>query len=467
LSEELLLPDVVQRSAEDRHRTLATALDWSYAVLTDRERSVLNCLSVFRGGWDLAAAEAACASGPGEEPVVDIIQSLVDKSLVMRHAEGEGRPGRFRMLTIVRAYARQRLAESGLEHAARDAHLEHFANLAQEAEPHLPTSDRSAWLDRLQSERDNLRAALTWGVDAEGSVAQAARLAVSLSRYWIMRHQLEEARHWLDRLADSESDAITDRLRARLLYHAGSVAATQGDADAAVPRLEAALEAFRRLGDTEGEAWALNDLGMVAIQKNQVDRAEQFYADSLALKRELGHDWDVARSLCNLGDIAWRQGNYDLAEERYRESLAVGESQGQAPDRFLSGVVLSNLGEIAYCRGDYRLSERLQREGLADALEAGYEPLIPLALAGLGGALTAEGPSSEGVRLLAAAKAARERIGLELDPMNLEHFERMVSAARDQMPGPDWESEWAKGSALSVDEACALAFGATLMSTSA
>jgi non-specific serine/threonine protein kinase len=181
------------RTAQPRQQTLRATMDWSYALLSEPERDLLCRLSVFAGGWTLEAAEAVCGRD-GE--VLDRLTDLVEKSLV-QYQEQEGAE-RYRLLEPVRQYGQERLRASGQSEAARQRHCDFFLRLAESAEPELHGAEQSKWLDRLEAEHDNLRAALGWCL-AEGDNPEAAlRLAGALTWFWAKRGHLAEGSEWTD-----------------------------------------------------------------------------------------------------------------------------------------------------------------------------------------------------------------------------------------------------------------------------
>ena len=256
------------RAAPARHQTLRTLVDWSYGLLTPEERSLFDRLAVFAGGFSLEAAEAVCAGeGLDQADVLPLLSLLVEKSLVNAGEEEDARV-RFRLPETLREYARERLDGAGAPGAAagatRGRHAGFYTDLAEEAQPALAGPAQGAWLDRLEREHDNLRAALRWHLDG-GDARGALRLGAALGRFWAMRGYLSEGRVRLaEALATSRRQAArrgpaasgdgaprapAGLERARALYSAGFLAWRQGDAAAARPLLEASVSLARSLGD--------------------------------------------------------------------------------------------------------------------------------------------------------------------------------------------------------------------------
>jgi predicted ATPase len=193
------------RTALPRHQTLRSLIDWSYGLLHEAEKALLCRLSVFAGGCTLAGAEAVCdGEGVKQEDVLDILTSLVDKSLV--GTEERNSATRYRLLETVRQYALERLREGGEEAQWRGRHLAHFVAVTEEAEPQLTGADQRTWLERLEAEHDNLRSALAWSSTAGGDAARGLRLAGAFWWFWYVRGYFGEGRRWLSALlADSDT----------------------------------------------------------------------------------------------------------------------------------------------------------------------------------------------------------------------------------------------------------------------
>jgi predicted ATPase/DNA-binding SARP family transcriptional activator len=393
------------RAALPRQQTLRATLDWSYDLLSEPERILLRRLSVFAGGWTLEAAEAVCADdqGPttndqregadvgrsswvlGRDEILDLLASLVEKSLVVyeepgTHAAGYPRSGsrcagaRHRLLETVRQYFSERLLESGEGDATRGRHLDYFLALAEAAEPQLTGAQQVEWLERLETEHDNLRAALAFSRSDVGlrmsdlpSSEMGLRLAGALWRFWSVRGYLTEGR---DRLAQALASAPeASASRAKALEKAGSLAYRQADYRAARSLQEESLAIRRELGDRAGIAASLRNLGLVAYSQGDYGVARALQEESLAIGRELGNRRGIAASLNCLGVlIAHQQGDYGAARLLYEASLAIRRELG---DRVGIADSLRNLGSVAYQQGDYGAARSLFEESLQVRRELG------------------------------------------------------------------------------------------------
>ena len=268
------------RTALPRQQTLRALIDWSYDLLSDQKKTVLCRLSVFAGGWTLAAAEQVgvgeSLSGEGIEDweMLDLLTSLVDKSLVFAQTQGEAT--RYGLLETVRQYARDRLAESGESLVVRVRHANYFLTLIEEIKSKLNGSEQVQWFGALEEEHDNLRQALTlYAEDIEDAEAgeKGLRLGAALQRFWWTRGYLSEGRERLGALLAHPAAQERTKARADALNGAGSLAWMQGDYGGARVLLEESLTMKRELGDRKGIAYSLNNLASVAHDQGDYDAA--------------------------------------------------------------------------------------------------------------------------------------------------------------------------------------------------
>jgi non-specific serine/threonine protein kinase len=441
------------RTALPRHQTLRALIDWSYDLLNEQEKTLFKRLSVFAGGWTVEAAEAVCAADeavgnrqlavegavggrqsavgtanhgsllptadcllPSE--VLDLLLSLVDKSLVV--AEERDGAARYRLLETVRQYARDRLVESGGSDAVRGSHLEYFLALAEEAEPQLQGPDQQSWLERLETEHDNLRAALDWGLRnreeeydpcrSQHPTPNAQRLALrltgALGRFWMVRGHLSEGRKQISRaLAEQGEDHAT---RARALNEAGNLARNQGDRPEARELYEESLAIYRKLGEQKGIALALNNLGGLAREQGDYVAAWALYEDSLAISRDMGDRRGIARTLHNMGLSARDHGDYAAAQVLLQESL---ETLRKLGDPYGVAQSLSSLGALAESRGDYTAAKTLHEESLQISRELGDRRGIAGSLQNLGNAACVQIGYAAGRPLYDESLAIRRELG--------------------------------------------------------
>ncbi|MGB8647445.1 MAG: tetratricopeptide repeat protein [Anaerolineae bacterium] len=420
------------RTALPRQQTLRALIDWSYDLLTPPERLLLQRLSAFRGGRNLPAIEAVCG-GEGIEPsqVLELVSHLVNKSLlVTEEKQGELRYG---FLDTIKAYARERLKQSGEKDRIRAKHLDYFLELAEQANSQLTGPNQIHWLDRLEIEHNNLRKAFDYG-RRYGHTDQAMRLGIALAEFWDVRGYLTEGTATLQRALDAAPPPAAAHSRSyRLCYAAllerfGRLIYQQGDYGAATKQIEQSVELFRELGDDKGYGAALNSLGIVArlqgnyeasrrllqeslaLNRKLGDRyqiavaleaqglldymqgnyaaARELYQQGLELFRELGHKRKIAIALTNLGSVAQQQGEYDQARALYSQAL---EIQRATLDRWGMAALLTNMGNVAHSQGDYAAARALHQEGLGVMRELGNKRGMAILLGNLANACYAQG----------------------------------------------------------------------------
>src|SRR5215210_5494141 len=332
------------RDLPDRQRTLRATLDWSYGLLDEEERLLFARLAVFVGGWTLEGAEAVCDVGE-EGKALRHMSALVDKSLAQQ--TNILHEPRFTMLETVREYALERLEESGELERLRRRHAGYFLELAEEEERESQGPLQGAWLDRLETEHDNLRAALEWSLTSQGDTEIGLQLTGALSHFWYMREHHSESRMWLESALERGSDATA--ARAKLLVGAGRLAWFQGELARANTLAEESLTLYRDLGDDAGAAFALLVLGRTEVSRGNRGRGETLVEESLASFRRQKNMWGIARALIVLGAAALFEDDSDRATANFQKSLAICRDLEDA-----EGIALSllYLGYAAHMRGD-------------------------------------------------------------------------------------------------------------------
>ena len=477
------------RTAPPRHQTLRAALDWSYDLLPEKERTLLRRLSVFAGGWTLEAAEAICAGeGADAYEVLDLLTHLVDKSLAVV-IEDQRMKTRYRLLDTVRQYSRERLLEAAEEASTRRLHRGWYVQLAEEAEPELQGPEQTVWLDRLEVEHDNMRAALEFSGSQDDSEQAELRLAGALWRFWEVRGFWTEGREWLEAALSRYSDIVTSA-RVKALNGAAYLAFFQGDYGRAQTLGEESLALSRKLGDKRGTASCLNILGLEACRLEKYDRAAALGVESLTLSqevgdkwgvadallvvglvargqgdsaqaaalleesltkfRELGHKWGEAITLNNLGLVAREQGDYPRATALLEETLTKFRELG---DNWGIAFAEASLGIVAWYRRDYERAAALYKESLTLRSELGDKRGTATCLVGLAGVAGALGQAERAAVLFGAAEALREAIGLPLPPFIRDDYERYVAAARGMLDGAAFAAAWARGRAMTLEQA--------------
>jgi predicted ATPase/DNA-binding SARP family transcriptional activator len=381
LDNELGLLTGGSRTSMSRQQTLRATLDWSYALLREPERQLLRRLSVFVGGWRLEAAEAVCAGeGIASSRVLDLLLSLVDKSLVVFGAEQDG-DGRYHLLEMVRQYATESLQASGEADQVKTRHQEWCLNFAELAEQSLKTGEQAVWLSRLESEHGNLRVALDRGRPAEQALEARLRLAGALRWFWNVRGFYSEGREYLNRVLQEEGAQSRTAARAKALFGAGILAYSQSDYVVARSLYQESLGICKELNDSLGTAEILSKLGQLVGEMGDYIAARPLYEESLSIHRALGNKRGIADLIDFLGSIAYIESDYNSARSLYEESLSIRREAG-----YKQGIAdsLVNLGLVAANQSDYVLACSLHQESLSIRREEGYRQGITDSLNHLG-----------------------------------------------------------------------------------
>jgi predicted ATPase/class 3 adenylate cyclase len=344
----------------ERQRTLRATIDWSYGLLSESQRELHQALAVFVGGCTLDDARALA----GSASFLGDLESLVTGSL-LRSDVSEGEVRLF-MLETVREDALARLTASGELEDLRRRHAERLLEHARAAEAGLAGPDQAEWLDRLERELDNIRAALDWLL-ASGRIEDALRAVSSLLRFWRAHGHVAEARRWLA-LGLEQPDGVPPEVRADSLWTAAQQATAQSDWAAAEPLLAQALELFRSSGRGRETIFALSDLGFVALMRDDVETAAERCDEALAVARELGDARALSAALNGVGEIHSVRGDHERALACYEEAVALRRSLN---DPLLIADALYNLGVAASHSGDLDRARDACEESLAIARELG------------------------------------------------------------------------------------------------
>ena len=380
--EQFRLLTAGSRTALPRHQTLHALIDWSYNLLTEDERLLLQRLSVFAGGCTLEAAEVVCVGGGVEaDTVLDLLTQLVNKSLVISERE-QGREARYRMLETIRQYARGWLVEAHEVEQRRNRHLDFFLHWAQQVGPRLRGAKQLESLRQIEAEIDNLRAALEWSlVQAEYGEA-SLHLVGALFIFWDRRGSINEGRAWLARALARPAAPMAVAARAQALYADGWLAHCQSDTTATA-LLEESINLWRALGPhgKTGLAYALAELGEDARWRGDPDRARSFEGEAITLFREQDERWGLAYSLSCMGLAIRDQGDFALARSVINESIALWQDLGELWEL---GMSTRFLGMVAMREGDYEAARRHYGDFLAITRRLDNEGAVAWALLDLG-----------------------------------------------------------------------------------
>ena len=447
----------------ERQQTLRGAIDWSYDLLDEGERALFRRLSVFSGGARLDAVESVCA---GEELGVDVLDgltSLIDKSLLRQVADPDGEP-RFLMLTTIREYATEHLEESGRADDLRRSHAEHYTALAAQAAPALMGDDKRRWLDWLEADRDNLRAAADWAVE-HGDASLALRMVASMWRFAQMRGYLVEGAERTRRALALPAEGVDPVVRGSALEALGGLYWWMGDFDRCAAAYRECLELRQQIGDEAAiaEAWynLSFPLGFSAELKSG-DLSEAYHAveEAKNLYQAQGDRGGLAKAEWAYLTIGWRSADFASAREHGEAAERLSRELG---DKFLLGWTLYDLGlldvreKLASARG--RLTEALRI--FADARDVSGYVLVLDAFAALA---LMDGDEDRAARISGAVVNLEHATGTGLNPSNRILYGYDPTYLRDK---PETQEAWRQGMRFTPEEAIAYALEPTRSDTAA
>jgi predicted ATPase/DNA-binding NarL/FixJ family response regulator len=480
---------------QSQHRTLRAAIDWSYALLSRPEQVMLRRLAVFAGGCSLATAETVCTGdGVEREQVLDLLASLVDKSLVVARTLQRGE-ARYALLETIRQYAHEKLRASGKWSAIQDRHLQCFLQLIEETMPKLRGRYQQPWLDWLEGEYDNIRAALAWSLEGD-RVEAGLRITNALYQFWTVRDYVQEGLAWVERLLAQADGQVALVTRVKALAYAAMLAGFRGNdsklmrygreaaavAEAAGDTNKEALawalaaqayaaraagdhqtaftlnlreiQLYRELGDSYRLGLSLSTTSFTAMSLGNYDAARTLLDEGLAELREVGDPYRIAMALNFSGDLARCERKYARAQTAYEESIALLRQLGAVRDL---ASALHNLGHTCLHRSDIERAHALFSESLAAQLAQRNTPGVAECLIGFAAMAVVCGLPAAGARLLAAAVAiGGERVATAWAATRME-YEHYLALARARLTETAFQAEQAAGRAFSLEQAVAYA----------
>ena len=475
------------RDLPSRQQTLRGTVDWSYGLLNAAEQTLFRRLSVFAGGCTLEGVEAVCDTrGDLGLDVLDGMASMVDKSLAQQVEQGDTET-RFRMLSTIREYALERLAESHDESATRRAHAAYYLVLAEEGAKDVATNPE--WLDRFELEHDNFRVALDYLIRT-GDVDWGFRLGAALFRFWETREHLAEGRDGLTRLLAMQGAAARSKLRARLVFAVAVLAGAQGDFASAKQLFEESLDTCIALNDNRGVAVALNALAVNARERGDLSASALLAERCAAIWKDVGDSADIARALSNLAGVIKMQGEYKRASALYDECLAMFRKAGDAAgvawtlnyqgdvareqadfaaarsfceqslaafrqlhDGWGIASTLSDLAGLSCDQGNNAESRRLYGESLKMFQELGHKRGVARVLECLAASAAAQSNAVQALHLAGAAAALRQRLGAPIPLHEKPRMEKALEFARRTLGDAAGLTAWMEGWAMPVEKA--------------
>jgi predicted ATPase/transcriptional regulator with XRE-family HTH domain len=437
------------RDLPERQRTMRATLDWSHDLLSDEEKALFRRLSVFAGGFGMEAVEAVGEAGEtGAEDALGLLGSLVEQSLVTAEPDAPGGT-RYRMLQPIRQYALEQLHESG-EEEARRRHAEHYLAFAEKVGPELTGPRMVEWLDRLEAERDNLRAAVSWML-SNGRGELSVRLAYALRRFFWSRGQHGEVRRWMEEaLADN---AMTPGTCARATYVLQLMRYRLGDEELVwAPKDTAAV--LRTAGDVVGAADALILAGVASLRTGDAERAVRLLQESYDLYESVGDEQGCAQALVFLGGIPLGRGEVERAEEYFERGLKLARRSGNPLSMY---VALYHMALAAQSKEEYGRAGRYYAEALMVGKLTKDRTHVALAIVGLAECSATLGNPERAARLYGAADAVFRSVGMSFHPLHASasFHERHLDLTRENLNPETFKAARAEGRAMTFEEAVA------------
>ncbi len=487
LSRRLELSGPKRADLQPRHQTLRNAVAWSYQLLEPEEGALFAQLGVFVGGFTLQAAEAVCAPGSAEVPMLEKLASLVDKSM-LQHQRGENGEPRFSMLETLREYALEQLEASGQTRATRRAHWTFYVDFVEAVEPGPRVPDLPAWMKQLEVEHDNIRAALTWSLEQD-EVEAALRIVGAVWKLWQIHGHVEEGVTWT-RTVLQRSRGHMSAARAKVLWGAGwlgmvtgnldqsreyfeegagisrqlgdkrylglalhgigAVARGQGDFARARAAFDESLPLFQALGNTEDIAWTYEHLGATAMEQGDFDQAIAYLSKSLELFQDLRQNWACAEAWTFLGHAALQQGDYALAQERYESAQKIYQ---ELEDRPNVATMNSYVGATLFGRGDYDRAVSLYKESLLHARDLNDYWGLTWGVERLAEVAERLGQLDRAARLWGAADSLRNVSGVSWHPgFHSYYTEGRFSSLKTKLGETRWTELWSEGREMGLGE---------------
>ena len=446
------------RDLPERHQTLRAALTWSYDLLSQQQQLLLKRLSVFAGGTGLTAAETVCADSPHEATeLLDSMMALADHSLIRQVESADPGEPRVDMLETIREFAREQLENSGELTMLQRRHAEHFASIAEQAESALRSAAQHVWLQQLEREHDNFRAALRWSSDSN-AVGTGLRIAGGLWYFWWLRGYVSEGRMWLGRLLDlltpaTQLDAPL-LARSKAIYGAAWLAYAQTDYEAAN---QLAIQADALSDDTSDgkrvRGFALNTLSMVAMDRGDYDRATRIQERALALRRELNDRTGIGVGLNNLGLLAMLQKDYPRALALLHECASQFRADADLRN---AALALVNLGRAEFEAGGITRAATTWVECLQLAAQLGFrlrEESTLQSLEGMAQVAAAREHMRQAARLLGAAAQFRKVAGVPRPGRLQAAYDEAVRQATEALGIESFAAAQLEGATLTMESA--------------
>lgn len=434
------------RDLPEWRQTLFGAIEWSINLLTDKERALFYRLSIFSGGWTLAAAEQVCSDDslcPRKE-VIGLLIQLTEKSLILPEDEDS----RFSFMETLREYASQGLEKSGELEYLRQRHFEYYLGFMQAAQPNIRQgAHQLIWLSRTEREYPNLRLALGWAVEKKERASHAMQLGLCVHNFWVTRSYIHEARQWLSKIL--ALDPSPSQIRANLLRFASDYASSQGEYAQAQTFEEEAMNISRALQDEPGIYFSMDGMAMLAGVQGDYERASSLLEEVLVYRRRQRDDVLLAATLNNLAIASRRLGNLERAQGLFVEAVRINREKENTKSLSHS---LHGLAEINTQQGNYKDALKLFKEGIEIRLQLLDMKGLAYSLDSLALLVEQMGDVNIAVKLKGASSQIREKIGLPVTPAMKNENEDFLDRLRRELGIKKFETAWFDGQTMSLKQ---------------
>ena len=434
----------------ERQRTMLGAIAWSYDLLEEDEKKLFGRVFVFRGGFTLDSAEAV-GNTDADINVFNCVTSLVDKSLLVQSEQFDGEP-RLKMLQVVREFARENLEQRNEENEIRHLHAEYFADLAEKAEIGFRGKKSSEWLETIELEHDNYRAALEWTLLNEPETA--LRITGALPQFWIRRGYLAEGHRWSRQTLETNGDSANPKLLVKGFIGIASLIWKQGNLIEAEQFYAKALKLSREINDKLLIAFSLSGFATIKMLQEDFATALPLLEEGFGIANEVDDKYLAARLANTLGEIFRSKEDYQTAKSYYEKTLSISRQASLKPIIQLACV---NLSAVACSLEDYEGSRVYAIESLKLAEEAGDEVGIGFALERFMALAVIEGEPQKGARLYGALENIYELAGYKIEAVDQDFLDGYLDQARAAIGDENYNLAKMAGRAMKSQEAIALA----------
>lgn len=429
------------RTSLPHQQTLQALIDWSHDLLSDQERIVFRRLGAFIGGRTLAALEAVC-TGDGVETydILDLVQQLVDKSLVTVERDSAGEP-RYTMIESVWQYAKEKLEQSGEAPAIRERHMEYFLGWAEMAAPFMQGPDQKLWLDRSFSETINFRAATEWTLTTH-NIEAGLRFVIALHRLFEVRGNVTKALELVRQLLDGVNETITPKVHADAFVSAGRLSWAADQYEEARQFQEKALEIFERIGDEAGAGLSNMLMGFLDRGDRKHDLADLHFRRGLELATKTGSLYVQAGCESGLGSLALDRGDLTEARRMKEESVIHYEKLG---DHWVTGLILWGIAKVAIAQGDFERVQTALDQWLQITHDLGNRWLLPYIFDCYGEVALLRGDAERAARVMGAAQGMRNASGAQFSDGEKDEHEAIMLKLKAALPDGRWKTVWDEG----------------------